>query len=192
MSRKPSSLSAGVWQNGLVASYRDRMNPELLRFPGLWRTRILIGAALLVNALAALLCWWFETGARRPWEAELALLAALSLWQLACWPHEIICGPSGVEQRQWLGLRKVRIGWGEIRALEPCEEFGGAGKRFGLAVASIRVLAEGRQIRHSPRHPDPDRFLAECRLRMEEWASRRDRAGQPARPSSSGRKEGWR
>lgn len=185
-------MSAGVWQNGLVASYRDRMNPELLRFPGLWRTRILIGAALLVNVLTALLCWWFETGVRRPWEAELVLLAGLSAWQLACWPREIICGPAGVEQRQWLGLRKVRIGWGDIRALEPCEEFGGAGKRFGLEAAAIRVVAEDREIRHSPRHPDPARFLAECRLRMEEWASKHARTEPPGRFRGPGREESAR
>ncbi len=185
-------MSAGVWQNGLVASYRDRMNPELLRFPGLWRPRILMGAALLVNALTALLCWWFETGARRPWEAELALLAALSLGILACWPREITCGPAGVEQRQWLGLRKVRIGWGEIRALETREEFGGAGRGLGLTVAAIDVVAEGRRIRHSPRHPDRERFLAECRLRMQEWASKQARTRQPAGAAESGRRGGQR
>lgn len=164
-----------------MASYRDRVNPELLRFPGLWRTRILVSAGLLVNALTGLLCWWFETGVRRPWEWELALLALISVGMLACWPREIVCGPAGVEQRQWLGLRKVRIGWGEVTALEPYEECGGAGKRLGLAVSGIRVASERRRIRHTPRHPDPDRFLRECRMRIEEWSARQGRRQQPGR-----------
>lgn len=172
-----------------MASYRDRLNPELLRFPGLWRTRILISAGLLVNALTGLLCWWFETGARRPWELELALLAALSLWMLACWPREITCGPGGVAQRKWLGLRTARIGWGEVQAIEPLEEFGGAGKRLGLAVSVIRVASARCEIRHTPRHPDAERFLRECRMRMEERASRQARAKQAVPPGRPGEEE---
>jgi hypothetical protein len=173
--RKRGAVSAGVWQNGLVASYRDRMNPELLRFPGLWRTRILIGAALLVNALTALLCWWFESPSPRSREAELGLLAALSLWMIACWRREILCGPAGVEQRQWLGLRRVRIPWNEVLAVEPYEEFGGAGRRLGIESSALRVVSSRHEIRHTPRHPDPDRFLRECRMRMEERAVQRPR-----------------
>ncbi|MGC8884443.1 MAG: hypothetical protein ACP5UT_16550 [Bryobacteraceae bacterium] len=161
-----------------MASFRDRLDPELLHFPGRWRTRILIGAGLLVNALTALLCWWFESPAPRPLEAELGLLAALSLWMAACWPREILCGPAGVGQRQWLGLRRVRIPWDEVLAVEPYEEFGGAGKRFGIECSALRVVSNRHEIRHTPRHPDPDRFLRECRMRMKERALRQARMQQ--------------
>lgn len=168
-------MSAGVCQNGLVGSYRDSLYPELVHFPGRWRTRLLIGAGLLVNALTALLSWWFESPAPRPREAELGLLAALSLWMIACWPREILCGPAGVEQRQWLGLRRVRIPWDEVLAIEPYEEFGGAVRRLGIECSALRVFSSRHEIRHTPRHPDPDRFLRECRMRVEERALRQPR-----------------
>lgn len=171
-----------------MTSFRDRRFPELLRFPGLWRPRILVLAGLLINSLAALLCWWFETGAPRPREAELGLLAAISLWMLACWPREIVCGPAGVEQRKrfWLGI--TRIGWGEVRALEPGEEFFGIGKRFGLETSVVCVVSGRAEIRHTPRHPDRERFLRECRMRMEEWAAKQGLAREAPQPVH--RKEG--
>lgn len=153
-----------------MASYRDRLNPELLRFPGLWRTRILIGAGLLVNGLAGVLCWWFETGHQRPWEAELAVLAALSLWMLACWPREIICGPAGIRQRQWLGLRRLHLAWEDVLALEEYRELGGIGHWLGLEDRALRIVSNHGEICHTPRHPDRNRFLLECRMRMQEWS----------------------
>lgn len=161
-----------LWQNGHVASYRDRLRPELLRFPGLWRTRILIGAGLFLAIFSALLVWEFGgPGTVARWR-ELALLAILALWLLACWPGEIVCGPAGVEQRRWLGMGKTVIRWDEVLGIEERGEFAGLSRRLGLAARVIAVTGTNGVVRHTPRHPDPDRFLRECRMRMEEWNAR--------------------
>ncbi len=165
-----------LWQNNLVASYRDRLQPELLRFPGLWRTRILIGAVLFITILIAVLVWEFGGPRMDQRWRELGVLALLALWLLACWPAEIVCGPAGVEQRRWFGLRKARVGWNEVLGIEEREEFGGLGRRLGVAVRVIAVVGADAVVRHTPRHPDPERFLRECRMRMEEWKARRGKA----------------
>jgi hypothetical protein len=164
-----------------VASYRDRLQPELLRFPGLWRTRILIGAGLFAAVLISLLVVQF--GAPKAVQRELAALALFALALLAVWPREIVCGPGGVEQRRIFWLGKCRIPWDGVLALEEKREFGGVGARLGLATGVIAVVGGRATIRHTPRHPDPERFLRECRMRMEEWELRHAAAGrQPAPP----------
>lgn len=165
-----------LWQNDLVASYRDRLQPELLRFPGLWRTRILIGAALFITILIAVLVWEFGGPRMDERWSELGVLALLALWLLACWPGEIVCGPAGVEQRRWFRLWKTRVRWSEVLGIEEREEFGGLGRRLGLAGRVIAVAGTHGEVRHTPRHPDPERFLRECRMRMEEWKARRGEA----------------
>lgn len=161
-----------LWQNGHVASYRDRLRPELLRFPGLWRTRILIGAGLFAAILSAAPVGKFGGPGMDARSRELALLAVLSLWLLACWPREIVCGPAGVEQRRRYGLGKTVIRWDEVLGIEEKDEFGGLGRSLRLATRVIAVTGTNGVIRHTPRHPDPDRFLRECHMRMEEWKAR--------------------
>lgn len=166
-----------------MASYRDRLQPELLRFPGLWRVRILIGAGLFAAALAAALV--FEFGDPRP-EARLRELGALGgtcLFLLACWPREIVCGPAGLEQCRIFGLGKQRLRWGDVLTIEEKQEFRGFGAWFGLSVRLIAVIGPELVIRHTPRHPDPARFLRECRMRREEWQARHGAAG-PARSTA--------
>lgn len=155
-----------------MASYRDRRQPELLRFPGQWHTRILIGAGLFIAILAAVFVWQFSGPRTDTRGRELALLALLALWLLACWPGEIVCGPAGVEQRRWFWLVKAKIRWDEVLGIEEKEEFAGLGRRLGLAARVIAVRGARGTVRHTPRHPDPDRFLRECRMRMEEWSAR--------------------
>lgn len=170
-----------------MASYRDRLQPELLRFPGLWRTRILIGAGLFVAAVSAVLVWEFGGPPMDARGRELVLLAILALWLLACWPGEIVCGPAGVELRRWFGLRKTRIRWDQVLGVEETEEFGGLGRSLGLATRVIAVTGTNGVIRHTPRHPDPDRFLRECRMRMEEWNARQGGASLDSGNCAPGR-----
>ncbi len=175
-----------LWQNGHVASYRDRLRPELLRFPGLWRTRILIGAGLFLAAFSAVLVWEFggpRVDAR--WR-ELGVLAIFALWLLACWPGEIVCSPAGVEQRRWFGLVRKTVRWDQVLGIEETEEFAGLGRRLGLAARVIAVTGTDGAVRHTPRHPDPDRFLRECRMRMEEWNARQGGASVSSRPFRAG------
>ncbi len=173
-----------------MASYRDRLRPELLRFPGLWRTRILIGAGLFVAVLTTALVWEFggpRMGARG---RDLCVLALFALWLLACWPGEIVCGPAGVEQRRWFGLGKTMIRWDAVLGIEERQEFGGLGRRLGLAVRVIAVTGAGRVVLHTPRHPDPERFLRECRMRMEEWHARQGGASVSTGPAAAREEHG--
>ncbi len=179
-----------LWQNDLVASYRDRLQPELLRFPGLWRTRGLIGAALFLTAVIAALVWEFGDPRLNGRARELGQLALLALWLLGCWPGEIVCGPAGVEQRRWFGLWKTRIRWGEVLGIEEKEEFGGLGRRLGVAVRVIAVVGKDAVVRHTPRHPDPERFLRECRMRMEEWKARQTGTLPSSGPAGGREKDG--
>jgi len=171
-----------LWQNGLVASYRDRLQPELLRFPGLWRTRILIGAGLFAFALVAVLVWEFGAPGERV--RDWAVLAVAAVCLLTCWPAEIVCGPFWVEQRRWLGLRKVRVPWDEVLGIEEREEIGGFGRSLGLATRLIVVTGSRGVIRHTPRHPDPERFVRECRMRMEEWEAKRSAGRRTTGPAA--------
>lgn len=170
-------MRRGFGQNKVVASYRDRLQPELLRFPGLWRTRILIGAGLLAVAVTALLV--FEFGDPRPDVRlrELGALASAVLFLAACWPREIVCGPAGVEQFRLFGLGRKRIRWGDVSAIEERQEWRGLGAGLGFSVRLIAVVGGQSAIRHTPRHPDPERFLRECRMRMEQWQARHTTPG---------------
>jgi len=161
-----------------VASFRDPLQPELVRFPGLWRTRILAGAGLFFAALTAVLGWWFASPTAPSSWKENTVLLGLALWLAACWPREIVCGPVAAEQRQWLGLRKVRIRWDEDPALERKQEFLGLGRWLGLAASVIELSSPAGVIRHTPRHADAERFVQECRRRMEESQQRRAAAGR--------------
>jgi len=168
-----------------VASYRDRLQPELLRFPGLWRTRILIGAGLLAVAVTAALV--FEFGDPRPDVRlrELGALASAALFLAACWPREITCGPAGVEQFRLFGMGRKRIRWGGVSTIEERQEWRGLGARLGFSVRLIAVVGTQSAIRHTPRHPDPERFLRECRMRMEEWQARHTTPGAIHSPAAS-------
>ncbi len=168
-----------------MASYWDRRRPELLRFPGLWLTRILIGAALFVLLLTVLLSVWFDPpGAPAPL-AERATLAALALWLLACWPREIVCGPVGLEQCRLFGLGKTRILWSEVQSVSVKREFLGIGRWFGLPSQVIVVSSPVSRTRHTPRHPDRARFLLECQKRMQEWKSRKTAGPAAAEPAAA-------
>lgn len=184
----PRAVARPLCQNGLVASYRDRRQPELLRFPGLWLTRILIGAGLFVIVLTAILSEWFDSPGAPASTLERAILFATALWLLACWPREIVCGPSGVEQRRLFGLGRLRIRWDEVQAISQRQEFGGLARLFGLAGGLVEVRARGRAVRHTPRHPDPERFLQECRMRIGEWQGRRG-SGLPSPEPAAARME---
>lgn len=179
-----------LWHNEGVASYRDLRHPELIRFPGLWLTRILIGTALFVLLLTAILSAWFDPpGAPAPL-GERAALAAVALWLLACWPREIVCGPSAIEQRRLFGLGRTSIHWGEVQSVSPQPEFFGIGRWLGLDSEVIVVSSPVSRIRHTPRHPDRARFLQECQRRMQEWKSRPAAGQLPA--GSAAKQEGPR
>ncbi len=165
-----------------MASFRDPLQPERVHFPGCWRTRILIGAGLFLLLLTGLLAWWFEDPGMRGQPEDWAMLLLAALWLLACWPREIVCGPAAVEQRQWLGLRKVRIRWDEEPRIEQTQEFGGVGRLLGLAASAVAVAGPEGVIRHTPRHADAERFLQECRRRTEECRLRRAAAARPQEP----------
>lgn len=122
--------------------------------------------------LTAVLVWEFGGPRLDVRGRELALVALFALWLLACWPGEIVCGPAGVEQSRWFGLVRIKIRWNEVLGIEEREEFGGLGRRLGLSARVIAVTGASGIVRHTPRHPDPDRFLRECRMRMEEWNAR--------------------
>lgn len=172
-----------------MASYRDRRHPELLRFPGLWLTRILIGAGLSLLALSAILAIAFDPpGAPLPL-AERAALAALALFFLACWPREIVCGPSGIEQRRLFGLGKTFLRWSDVQSVSVHQEFFGIGRRLGLATEVAVVSSPVSRIRHTPRHPDRARFLLECRQRMKEWRARQPAGSAAADPPSARQEE---
>lgn len=162
------------------------MQPELLRFPGLWRTRMLIGAGLFAAGLTAALVWEFGNAHDGNRVHEFGLLAVLAVWLSACWPREIVCGPAGVEQYRLFGLGKVRVPWSEVLGIEQGRELLGAGAKVGLATGTIAVIGASATIRHSPRHPDPERFLRECRMRMEEWEARHRAAGRSGAPAAAG------
>lgn len=180
----PRAVARPLCQNGLVASYRDRRQPELLRFPGLWLTRILIGSGLFLILLTAVLSEWFDSPAAPASMPERVVLLATALWLLACWPREIVCGPVGVEQRRLFGLGKTFIRWNEVQSILTRSEFAGLGRWLGLASEVTVVSGPASSIRHTPRHPDRSRFLSECRMRMGEWRLRRS-VGSSGLPSAA-------
>ncbi len=185
MSPTPLSAARPLWQNGLVASFRDRCQPELLRFPGLWLTRILIGTGLFVVAVTAILAAWFDPhGARASATEPVALLAA-ALWLLACWPREIVCGPAGIEQRRLFGSGKTFIRWSEVRSINRKSEFLGIARLLGLDPEVVVVSSPVSSIRHTPRHPDRPRFLLECRQRLQEWKARPAAGPAAAQPATA-------
>lgn len=178
------AVARPLWQNGLVASYRDRRQPELLRFPGLWLTRILIGVGLFFVVLTAILSEWFDSPGAPASAFERPALFAAALWLLACWPREIVCGPTGIEQRRLFGLGKTFIRWNEVQAILTRNEFAGIGRWLGLASEVVVISSPVSRIRHTPRHPDRARFLSECRMRMEESKFRRPAGASGAEPAA--------
>ncbi|MBI4893996.1 MAG: hypothetical protein HY821_25485 [Acidobacteria bacterium] len=157
-----------------MASYRDRRQPELLRFPGDLRPKILICCALFVNLLCALV----SLAITSPWQIrafDFLILGVVSFLEIRAWPREITLDPGGIQLLNLLGKPLRSIAWHEITAMEESHEFGGAlARALGLTTDTlvVRTADPFHSIVHTSRHPDRDRLLREYRQQQKSAAAR--------------------
>jgi hypothetical protein len=150
-----------------VASFRDRINPEAIRFPGELRVKVLIVCGLLVDVLCILVA---THGNESIWKNlfDAAVIAIAVGFKVSCWPYEIVSDQSGLHSNGRVPGAKINITWGELGAIRPAVHVRGFGPRvLGLPNDAIELVSRDGSsvIAHTPCHPDRARLLREPHLR---------------------------
>jgi hypothetical protein len=146
-----------------VASYRDPRFPEVLRFPGDLRPRILIAIAIFVNFL----CVFLTIVITSPSHVRLMdalVLSGLTIAYFRVWPGDITSDPQGLRAYNMFGRLLTFIPWPDIQSVEHGHGFGGRiAAALGLTtdILIIRSSSSSSSIVHSSRHPDRQRLLRE-------------------------------
>jgi hypothetical protein len=146
-----------------VASYRDPRYPEVLRFPGDLRPRILICIAIFVNLCCAFLSLVISSPSHIRLIDALVLCGLTYLYYRA-WPGDITSDPQGLRAYRMFGRLLTFIPWTDIRSVDYGTEFGGRpSAALGLTtdILTVRSSSSPRPIIHTSRHPDRPRLLRE-------------------------------
>lgn len=149
-----------------MASFRDRENPEALRFPCDLRVQVLFYVALAVDlAAAAAVLFTRDTVSARAFDA--ALLALLLIFKLRHWPRQIVADQFGLHSLGLFNFWNVRIPWHDVESAASTEIpfFGPSPLGLRNDTLEFRARSGGARIVHTPHHPDRDRLLREVRLR---------------------------
>jgi hypothetical protein len=150
-----------------VASFRDRINPEAIRFPGDLRIKILIVIGLAADFVCVLVAaHGAESIGKNTFEAVVITIAVA--FKLFCWPAEIVADQFGIHSNGRVPGSRIQIPWNELGAIRPSTQVRGFGPlALGLRNDTIEVVSmDGNSvIVHTPCHPDRDRLLREPHLR---------------------------
>lgn len=150
-----------------MASYRDRRQPDLLRFPGNLRPRVLILVGLFVNLLCALL----TIVTASPWYVrafDAIVILGLSWFEIRAWPGEITVDSQGLRMHDIFGRCRRFLPWSDIQAVEHARSITHPAVdslRLSTDILVIRGLSTDQTIVHTSGHPDRDRLLREFELR---------------------------
>jgi len=148
-----------------VPSYRDRQNPEAVRFPGNFVPKLVLALGLIANVLGLVSVaavgapWWNRV-------LDVILLLGTSLVYLKTWPRVLVTDQFGLHKLGWRAKSRISIAWNEIQSVQPGRELGGdAAAGMGLATDTLVITGSqpGQRIVHTPRHPDRARLLLEMR-----------------------------
>lgn len=151
-----------------MSSYRDRLNPELVHFPGRLASYSVLGACavaclFMLAVLAAGEAGW-ERGVFGP--LTCAVLAAV----YRAWPRRITLGERGAWQCNILGRKSFMIRWNGMAPPRTGVELGWllSKPREGFAAnrtAVLSSLTHSRKVVLTPRHSGHDHFLKLARAR---------------------------
>lgn len=150
-----------------MASFRDRINPEAIRFPGDLRIKVLIVSGLFVDFLCVLVA---THGSESDWKNvfNATVITVSVAFKLFNWPGEIVADQFGIHSRGRIPGTKIHIPWNELGAVRPSTQVPGFGPfALGLRNDTLELVSkDGKSvIVHTPCHPDRDRLLREPQLR---------------------------
>lgn len=165
--KNSSILWCRFWQNGNVASFRDRRNPEALRFPSYLRIKGLIVCGLTIDLLCAIIVIY---GDAADWHLgfDAAIIGLSVILKALIWPPEIVLDQFGLHSCGLVSLFNTHIPWKEVGTVRPSVEVPGFGPKFlGLRNDALEVHSKvgSARVVHTPHHPDRDRLVREVRLR---------------------------
>lgn len=151
----------------LVSSYRDRLDPEVVHFPGSFASRTLLAvvAFLCVATVPVILMFgygwlnWVHAG------LVVILLAVI----VGTWPRRICIDDVAVSQFTLFGKRHHFIRHEDMAPVVFTPELRTLAwmtpRRASWTNVVMRSTLENKRIVHTPRHSDRDRFLSELHRR---------------------------
>lgn len=149
-----------------MPSYRDRYNPEAVRYPADFRPKILICLALLTNLICGLAVIVSPGSVLYNCFAAVVLISTTALY-IHLWPTTLVTDQTGLHGLWLLGRRRQFIGWNDVGALSEESELG-MDWAVKLRVRVDQLVVSNRdgtvRIAHTPRHPDRQRMLKEFHL----------------------------
>ena len=150
-----------------MASFRDRRNPEALRFPSYLRIKGLIVCGFTIDLLCAIVVVFADAGT---WNYAIdgAVIGLSVILKAIVWPREIVIDQFGLHSCGLFSLFNTHIPWNEVGAVRSSTEVPGFGPRFlGFRNDALKVQSKDGSARvvHTPHHPDRDRLVREVRLR---------------------------
>jgi len=150
-----------------VGSFRDRINPDAIRFPGNLRIKILIVIGLAIDLACAAAV--IVIGGRTTVQVFAGAVLFLSVaFKLFFWPKQIITDQFGLHSMGLIPGGATHIAWQDIGAVLPATEVPGFGNLvFGFRNDTLEFHSKDHSARvvHTPNHPDRDRLLLEVRHR---------------------------
>ena len=150
-----------------MASFRDRRNPEAVRFPGDFGPKLLIIVGLFTDIVCTV-AEWFSTRSHTDKAPEVVALVLFTVLLLRCWPHEIVVDQYGVHSLSPFGVGGRHIPWSEVALVRPAFELGaGWAARLRLRTDTLEIYSSDsrHKVVHTPRHPDRQRLLFELKQR---------------------------
>lgn len=149
-----------------MSSYRDPRNPEVVHFPGTLTAMATMGLLAIITLCILVLCLlsgpWLE---RLLWSIPPLLILAFIY---GYWPRKIVLGERGVWQYNMAGKQNYMIPWTDIAQAELTGELGSS-PQFAFArnqAVRLQSTQQNLVILHTPRHSDPERFLALAQKRI--------------------------
>lgn len=146
-------------QNGRVASYRDKYNPEALHFLGSVASKSFLGGAIFLCVL--LIVWAALAGEAVGRTVHMLLSVMVIAAAVAAWPKSILLDQKGLTQHRVSGSRLLE--WKDVKSIELTTEFKLPQRAGRFPTKTLRLASEDGKtfIEHTPRHTDFHRFVFE-------------------------------